>query len=40
MQPFTSDNVRLGFIGVGAMGSRLVRRLLESEYQSSLMTGT
>lgn len=33
MQPFTSDQVRLGFIGVGAMGSRLVRRLLEREYQ-------
>ncbi len=33
MQPFTSDQVRLGFIGVGAMGSRLVRRLLERDYQ-------
>ena len=33
MQPFSSDQVRLGFIGVGAMGSRLVRRLLQQEYQ-------
>ena len=33
MQSFTSDRVSLGFIGVGAMGSRLVRRLLEREYQ-------
>src|ERR1700757_12301 len=28
MQSFTANQVRLGFIGVGAMGSRLVRRLL------------
>ena len=33
MHSFTADQVRLGFIGVGAMGSRLVRRLLEREYQ-------
>jgi 3-hydroxyisobutyrate dehydrogenase-like beta-hydroxyacid dehydrogenase len=33
MQPLTSDKARLGFIGVGAMGSRLVRRLLERDYQ-------
>jgi 3-hydroxyisobutyrate dehydrogenase-like beta-hydroxyacid dehydrogenase len=33
MQPFTSDQVRLGFIGVGAMGSGLVRRLLDRNYQ-------
>jgi len=28
MQTFAANQVRLGFIGVGAMGSRLVRRLL------------
>lgn len=33
MQSFTPDQVRLGFIGVGAMGSRLVRRLLDHNYQ-------
>jgi 3-hydroxyisobutyrate dehydrogenase-like beta-hydroxyacid dehydrogenase len=33
MQPFTADNVKLGFIGAGAMGSRIVRRLLDHAYQ-------
>jgi 3-hydroxyisobutyrate dehydrogenase-like beta-hydroxyacid dehydrogenase len=33
MKSFTADQVRLGFIGVGAMGSRLVRRLLHAGYQ-------
>ena len=33
MQSFTADRVRLGFIGVGAMGSRLVKRLLDRGYR-------
>jgi 3-hydroxyisobutyrate dehydrogenase-like beta-hydroxyacid dehydrogenase len=33
MKSFTADQVRLGFIGVGAMGSRIVRRLREHAYQ-------
>jgi 3-hydroxyisobutyrate dehydrogenase-like beta-hydroxyacid dehydrogenase len=33
MKSFTSDQVSLGFVGVGAMGGRLVRRLLERGYQ-------
>jgi len=32
MQPFSSDRVRLGFVGVGEMGSRLVRRLRDHAY--------
>lgn len=32
MQSFTANQVRLGFIGVGAMGSRLVQRLLAHGY--------
>jgi len=32
MQPFSSDRVRLGFVGVGEMGSRLVRRLRVHAY--------
>jgi len=30
MNPLTADQVTLGFIGVGAMGSRIVRRLRRS----------
>ena len=33
MQPFTPGNTRLGFVGVGAMGGRLVRRLLDHGYK-------
>jgi 3-hydroxyisobutyrate dehydrogenase-like beta-hydroxyacid dehydrogenase len=33
MKSFTADQVRLGFIGVGAMGSRIVRRLFASGYK-------
>ncbi len=33
MQSFIADQVKLGFIGVGAMGSRLVRRLRDHGYQ-------
>lgn len=32
MQSFTADQTNLGFIGVGAMGSRLVQRLLAHGY--------
>ncbi len=33
MNRFTADQVKLGFVGVGAMGSRLVRRLVDHGYQ-------
>jgi 3-hydroxyisobutyrate dehydrogenase-like beta-hydroxyacid dehydrogenase len=33
MKPFTADNAKLGFVGAGAMGSRIVRRLLDHGYQ-------
>jgi 3-hydroxyisobutyrate dehydrogenase-like beta-hydroxyacid dehydrogenase len=33
MKSFTSDQVQLGFIGVGAMGSRLVQRLRGHGYE-------
>ena len=33
MESFTADRVRLGFIGLGAMGSRLVKRLRDRGYQ-------
>jgi 3-hydroxyisobutyrate dehydrogenase len=33
MNSFTSENTRLGFIGIGNMGSRIARRLLEHGYQ-------
>src|ERR1700761_8952952 len=33
MKSFTVDQVSLGFIGVGAMGSRIVRRLRDHGYQ-------
>jgi 3-hydroxyisobutyrate dehydrogenase len=29
----TNENTRLGFIGIGNMGSRIARRLLEHGYQ-------
>ena len=32
MKLFTADQVGLGFVGVGAMGSRIVRRLLDHGY--------
>jgi len=33
MKSFTADQVSLGFVGVGAMGSRIVRRLRDHGYQ-------
>jgi 3-hydroxyisobutyrate dehydrogenase len=33
VRSLTSNNVRLGFIGIGNMGSRIARRLLEQGYQ-------
>ncbi len=33
MKSFTNENTRLGFIGIGNMGSRLAKRLLEHGYQ-------
>jgi 3-hydroxyisobutyrate dehydrogenase len=33
MNQFDASNTRLGFIGVGAMGSRIVRRLLANDYR-------
>ncbi len=33
MNSLTNENTRLGFIGLGNMGSRMVRRLLEHGYQ-------
>jgi 3-hydroxyisobutyrate dehydrogenase-like beta-hydroxyacid dehydrogenase len=36
MKPLTADQVKVGFIGLGNMGSRIARRLLEHEYQLSV----
>jgi len=36
MKSFTSDQVHLGFIGVGVMGSRLVRRLCDHGYETTV----
>ncbi len=36
MKSFTADQASLGFIGVGAMGSRIVRRLRDHGYQVSV----
>ncbi|HEX8896726.1 MAG TPA: NAD(P)-dependent oxidoreductase, partial [Terriglobales bacterium] len=36
MKLFTSDQVHLGFVGVGAMGSRLVRHLCDHGYQTTV----
>jgi 3-hydroxyisobutyrate dehydrogenase-like beta-hydroxyacid dehydrogenase len=36
MKSFTADQVSLGFVGVGAMGSRIVRRLRDHGYQVSV----
>src|SRR6202008_3857943 len=36
MKSFTADQVRLGFVGVGAMGGRIVRRLRDHGYQVSV----
>lgn len=33
MKPLTADNVKLGFIGLGNMGSRIARRLMDHGYQ-------
>lgn len=33
MDSFTKENTRLGFIGIGNMGSRMAKRLLEDGYQ-------
>src|SRR5580700_6863164 len=32
MKPLTRDEVKLGFIGLGSMGSRIARRLLNNAY--------
>jgi 3-hydroxyisobutyrate dehydrogenase-like beta-hydroxyacid dehydrogenase len=36
MKPLTADQVKLGFIGLGNMGSRIARRLLDHGYQLSV----
>jgi 3-hydroxyisobutyrate dehydrogenase-like beta-hydroxyacid dehydrogenase len=36
MKPLTADQVKLGFIGLGNMGSRIAQRLLEHGYQLSV----
>ena len=36
MKSFSADQVSLGFVGVGAMGSRIVRRLRDHDYQVSV----
>jgi 3-hydroxyisobutyrate dehydrogenase len=36
MKPLTADNVKLGFIGLGNMGSRIAQRLIASGYQVSV----
>jgi 6-phosphogluconate dehydrogenase (decarboxylating) len=33
MNSLTKENTRLGFIGIGNMGSRMAKRLLEHGYQ-------
>ena len=33
MKSLTNENTRLGFIGIGSMGSRMAKRLLEGGYQ-------
>ena len=33
MNSLIKENTRLGFIGIGNMGSRIARRLLENGYQ-------
>jgi 3-hydroxyisobutyrate dehydrogenase len=35
MNSLTKENTRLGFIGIGNMGSRMAKRLLEHGYQVS-----
>ena len=36
MKPLTADQVKLGFIGLGNMGSRIARRLLDHGYKLSV----
>jgi 3-hydroxyisobutyrate dehydrogenase len=36
MESFTADRVKLGFIGLGNMGTRIARRLLDHGYQVSV----
>ena len=36
MKTFTADQVKLGFLGLGNMGSRIARRLLDRGYQLSV----
>jgi 3-hydroxyisobutyrate dehydrogenase-like beta-hydroxyacid dehydrogenase len=36
MELLTADQVKLGFIGLGNMGSRIARRLLDHGYQLSV----
>jgi len=33
MKSFTADQVKVGFIGLGNMGSRIARRLLDHGYR-------
>jgi 3-hydroxyisobutyrate dehydrogenase len=36
MEKFTADRVKLGFIGLGKMGTRIARRLLDHRYHVSV----
>jgi 3-hydroxyisobutyrate dehydrogenase-like beta-hydroxyacid dehydrogenase len=40
MKPITQENDRLGFIGIGYMGRPIARRLLESGFKLTAVTGT
>ena len=36
MKRFTTDQVKIGFIGLGNMGSRIAQRLVDHGYQLSV----
>ena len=36
MKPLTADQVKLGFVGLGNMGSRIARRLVDHGYKLSV----
>ena len=38
MNSLTNENTRLGFIGIGNMGSRMAKRLLDHGYQLVAIT--
>ncbi len=40
MNSFTSENTRLGFIGMGNMGSRMAKRLLDHGYRTIVYNRT